>query len=142
MPDPSVQPLSYWNTQGYDTPFDYEDVPDIMDLPAYAPPSLPHHARRHHHHRPVEHIYTNKDGKGRAWLTLKLRSWARSSTALPNFLEGHRIHGQVTLDLDKPDAIQSICVKASSTHTLHAPQLINARFINLYSLKGRWQMRA
>ncbi|RXW17835.1 hypothetical protein EST38_g8027 [Candolleomyces aberdarensis] len=84
------------------------------------PPSpaseLPPYSRRHTLHQPVpaarreptEHVFQLSEGKGKPWVTLKLRSSAKSSKSLPTFFEKENINGQLELTAERGDNIQAI----------------------------------
>lgn len=81
------------------------------ELPAY----YPRHTHHHHSPRrePTEHVFSLADGRNAPWLTLKLRSSAKSSKSLPTFFEKEDIHGQIELTAERGDSIQAITVLLS-----------------------------
>ena len=57
---------------------------------------------------PTEHVFQIADGKSKPWITLTLRSSAKSSRSLPTFFEKENINGQLEVDAEKGDSIQAI----------------------------------
>ena len=88
---------------------------DNVSLPGYSPRET-HNAGRlpRFESSVVEHVYTLPNSKGHNWLTLKVKSHAKSPNLLPQFMEGHLITGFIEMDLPKPEGIQSITLTVSS----------------------------
>ncbi len=65
----------------------------------------------------VEHSLSlskgSKSSPQQPWLTLKLHSYAVSSTSTPTFFEGKPVIGLVELHVEKPDDIKDITVTVS-----------------------------
>lgn len=73
------------------------------------PPYYPRHTHQHSPRRePTEHVFSLSDGRGAPWLTLKLRSSAKSSKSLPTFFEKEDINGQIELTAERGDSIQAV----------------------------------
>ncbi|KAJ7170926.1 hypothetical protein C8R43DRAFT_71609 [Mycena crocata] len=83
--------------------------PSVTSLPAYSAyarrPSTAGATRE-----PTQHVFEIKDKKKKPWATLKLSSSARSATSLPTFLEGDKIAGSVTLDLEHSEKILGVSI--------------------------------
>ncbi|KAJ6624071.1 hypothetical protein B0H10DRAFT_1785488 [Mycena sp. CBHHK59/15] len=81
---------------------------------ASAPPGLPPYSRRASvapaRRVSTEHQYHLTTSKGSRWATLKVSSRSPTPTHIPTFLEGDKISGSFTLNLDSGESIT--CVRA------------------------------
>jgi len=83
------------------------------ELPAYSrrrsvqQPTLP---RRD----PTEHTFQLSEGKNTPWVTLKLRSSAKSPKSLPTFFEKEHINGELEVMAERGDSIQAITATVRS----------------------------
>ncbi|KAF5342240.1 hypothetical protein D9611_001661 [Ephemerocybe angulata] len=82
---------------------------------------LPAYSRRQNTHRPqpivrrepTEHTFVLTEGKSSPWITLKLRSSAKSSKSLPTYFEKETITGQLEVNAERGDSIQAITATLS-----------------------------
>lgn len=108
-------------------------APSVSSLPAYTrqPPPRPTTSRR----ELTEHVFELRTKYDKVWLTWKLMSYAREPDQLPTFLEGNNIRGSLTLNLEQPDAIQTISISVSGSFWASLPCVpLRGDRLNLVSL--------
>ncbi|CAK5269750.1 unnamed protein product [Mycena citricolor] len=99
-----TRPMSHSSVYG--DPF--SSAASVTSLPAYSAHERPRTAGSVR--PPTEHVLDLKDRKKKPWATLKLQSSARSSSALPTYLEGEKITGSVTLGLSSSENILGVSI--------------------------------
>ena len=66
----------------------------------------------------TEHTYSLNDSRGKAWLSLIVKSRAPSPKTLPLFVSGDEIQGQVSVDLEKSKNCKGVVIEVSDVKVL------------------------
>lgn len=62
----------------------------------------------------TEHVFSLNNSKGKSWLSLVVKSRAPSVKALPVFLDGDAITGEVRVALDKAESAKAVSIGVSA----------------------------
>lgn len=92
----------------------YSDARNETSAPAVTTAAAPAYSSSSSGGSKTEHVFSLNNSKGKPWLSLVVTSRAPSVKALPVFLDGDAITGEVRVALDKAESAKAVSIGVSA----------------------------
>lgn len=92
----------------------YSDARNEPAAPAATTAAAPAYSSSSSGGSKTEHVFSLNNSKGKPWLSLVVKSRAPSVKALPVFLDGDAITGEVRVALDKAESAKAVSIGVSA----------------------------